>query len=227
MLRLQQTNDKNNWEIYRIYIMATINCPTCSTEMPGFALSCPKCGRPTGIGLGQFQPVSAPLKVGIFLVPLIFAWFTLGKEYTSKTKVISFAWLVFSLAIIGMLGFQNISSTNGQKGSIVGVAPIEIMQVKIGDILSSYKINEAEADIAYKGNWIEVTGLVDNIKKDLSGNIYITIGTGQKIETPKIQAFFDGANDQLTNVSKRQRLRVVCRIDGLMINVIAKDCVLN
>ena len=183
--------------------MTTINCPTCSTEMPGFALSCPKCGRPTGIGLGLFQPVSAPLKLGIFLVPLIFSWFTLGKEYTLKTKVISFSWLVFSLAIIGALGFKNISSKNGEAGSIVDAAPINIMQVKIRDILSLYKNNEAEADIEYKGNWIEVTGLVDNIKKDQLGNTYMTIGTGQKIEIPKIQAFFDDANDQLANINKR------------------------
>jgi hypothetical protein len=126
--------------------MATINCPTCSTEMTAFALSCPKCGRPTGIGLGQYQPVSAPLKVGIFLVPLIFVWFILGKEYTSKTKVISFSWLVFFLVIVGALGFNNVSSTNSQIVSVVGTAPIKIMQVKIQDNLSSHEKNEAEVD---------------------------------------------------------------------------------
>ena len=123
--------------------MATINCPTCSTEMTAFVLSCPKCGRPTGIGLGQYQPVSAPLKVGIFLVPLIFVWFILGKEYTSKTKVISFSWLVFFLVIVGSLGFNNVSSTSSQIVFGVDTASIKIMQEKIQDNLSSHENNEA------------------------------------------------------------------------------------
>jgi hypothetical protein len=149
--------------------------------MTATALSCPKCGRPTGIGLGQCQPVSAPLKVGIFLVPLIFVWFTLGKEYTSKTKVISFSWLVFFLVIIGALGFNNVSSTSSQIVSVVGTASIKIMQVKIQDNLSSYENNEADAE--YKGNWTEVAGLVDDTKKDRLGNTYITIGAGKINET--------------------------------------------
>ena len=123
--------------------MATINCPTCSTEMTGFALSCPKCGRPTGIGLGQCQPVSTPLKVGIFLMPVIFVWFTLGQEYTSKTKVISFSWLVFFLVIVGSLGFNNVSSTSSQIVFGVDTASIKIMQEKIQDNLSSHENNEA------------------------------------------------------------------------------------
>jgi hypothetical protein len=48
--------------------------------------------------------------------------------------------------IVGALGFNNVSSANSQVVSVVGTAPIKIMQVKIQDNLSSHQNNEAEVD---------------------------------------------------------------------------------
>lgn len=41
------------------------------------------------------------LGLGIFLLPLIFAWFTLRRGQTTRARVISFAWLVITLIAYG------------------------------------------------------------------------------------------------------------------------------
>ena len=40
------------------------------------------------------------LVIAILIVPYIFAWFTLGKGYSKKAKIISFVWLIFFLLLL-------------------------------------------------------------------------------------------------------------------------------
>ena len=48
----------------------------------------------------QQRPVSIWLGIGIFLVPIIFAWFTLRQGYSTLSRVISMAWLLMVLFFI-------------------------------------------------------------------------------------------------------------------------------
>lgn len=43
------------------------------------------------------RPVGILLGIGIFLIPGIFAWFTLRKGYSSLVRIVSFSWLVIGL----------------------------------------------------------------------------------------------------------------------------------
>ena len=102
------------------------------------------------------------------------------------------------------------------------------MQVEIRQILSAYEGNEVAADNRYKGNQVQVTGIVGDIKKDIMDNLYVTLGTGKEFEIPQIQAFFDDSmNSQLGSLKKGQRLTVVCTIKGLMMNVLGEDCIIK
>lgn len=48
---------------------------------------------------GDYRAVSLPLIVGIFLLPILFAWFTLRQGYSTLSRVVSFIWLlIFILA---------------------------------------------------------------------------------------------------------------------------------
>lgn len=49
--------------------------------------------------MNNIQPkkVSIPLAIGIFVIPLIFSWFTLQKGYSKTAKIISFGWLVLAI----------------------------------------------------------------------------------------------------------------------------------
>lgn len=208
--------------------MAMINCQDCNKEISGSAPSCPNCGRPNILVVQKKRSVSFLLGIGILILPMIFSWFTLRRRYSALARIISFSWLVISLA--AMNASDGIKST-----SISSQAPAEVtkteqvIQVQIREILSAYENNEVGADNKYKGKLIEVTGIVDDIKKDFMDNLYVKLGMGQQFEFRQIQAFFDDSmNSPLSQLSKGERLTVICRVDGLiMMTVIAKKCVLK
>lgn len=49
------------------------------------------------------KKVSIPLAIGIFLIPLIFAWFTLRKGYSKTARMISFGWLILGFAAFALM----------------------------------------------------------------------------------------------------------------------------
>jgi len=49
------------------------------------------------------KKVSIPLAIGIFLIPLIFAWFTLRKGYSKTARMISFGWLILGFVAFALM----------------------------------------------------------------------------------------------------------------------------
>lgn len=208
--------------------MPMINCPDCKKEMSDSAPACPNCGKPNASAPTEVRAVSILLGIGIFLIPLIFAWFTLRKGHTTKAKVISFIWLALTFVIIASQDGTQRTAGSSSSASPITASQEQIMEVNIRDILSAYENNEVGADNQYKGSLIQVVGIVSSIKKDIIDNLYVTLGTGAQFQIPEIQAFFDDSmNSQLGQLRKGQKLTVACRIDGLMMNVIARDCVIK
>ncbi len=50
--------------------------------------------------LHNYRRVSLLLGIGIFLMPYIFSWFTLRQGYSSKSRWISFIWMIIVLVIV-------------------------------------------------------------------------------------------------------------------------------
>lgn len=48
------------------------------------------------------RPVGAMLAVGIFLFPILFAWFLLRKGYSATARVMAFGWMIVIVAVIIM-----------------------------------------------------------------------------------------------------------------------------
>ncbi len=94
--------------------MPMINCPDCNKEMSDSAPACPNCGRPNANVPTEKRSVGVLLGVGIVLIPLIFSWFTLRKGHSVFARVLSFSWLVLSIAIISApVGVENrVTSTS-------------------------------------------------------------------------------------------------------------------
>jgi hypothetical protein len=231
--------------------MPIIQCPDCHKDLSDAAPACPHCGRPQGnlqqSSAESSQPqntekvekrsVGVLLAIGILLVPLIFAWFTLRKGHTTRSRVISFAYLLLSLVLYGMgdsppsTANTAPSSANSSGSSSTPTASEDrapVYRIAVRDILSAYKSNEVAADNKYKGQWVRVSGQVGDIKKDFTNNLYVTIGTSRDFEIPKMQAFFDDEkNDQLAKLQSGSQITVTCRIKGLMMNVLGEDCVIN
>ena len=211
--------------------MAMITCTECGKSMSDAAPNCPSCGKPNRPNfLKSERKVSLPLGAGIFLLPVVFSWFTLRSGHTTLSRVLSFVWL--GVALLVLVADPKSSSSDGlrpsafSKNSQQQTASASAVDIRL--LLSEYKSNEVAADNAYKGTLVQTSGLIGDIKKDILDNLYITLGTGKQFEIPQVQAFFsNSASKQLGQLSQGQRITVTCRIEGLMMNVLGKDCVIN
>ncbi|MFP2927217.1 OB-fold protein [Pyxidicoccus sp. 3LG] len=104
-------------------------------------------------------------------------------------------------------------------------AATKVTQVEIRKLLAEYSDNEIRADSSFKGQYIQTTGVVDDVKKDILNSIYVTLGTGKQLEIPQVQCFFDDVHaKKAAALSKGTKVTVRGRVDGLMMNVLVKEC---
>lgn len=97
--------------------------------------------------------------------------------------------------------------------------------VSAAEITQAYQDNEVAADSKYKGKTIEITGIVGDIKKDILDDVYVIIGTGKEFEISEVQCFVAGNMvGKAGSLAKGSRITAVGRVDGLMMNVLVKDC---
>jgi hypothetical protein len=98
-------------------------------------------------------------------------------------------------------------------------------KVTAEDLIAAYDDNEVAADKKYKGKWVKVTGIVGEIKKDILNDVYVTIGTGKQFEFPVVQCFVaKGMTDDAADLKKGQKITAKGRVDGLMMNVLVREC---
>jgi hypothetical protein len=101
-------------------------------------------------------------------------------------------------------------------------------EVPLSALLAEYKDNEVRADASAKGKRIRTYGIVQEVKKDFEGAIYVSLGTGVDLEIPVLQCFIrKGQEADAAALSRGKPATVHATVDGLMVNVLAKDCVIN
>lgn len=100
-----------------------------------------------------------------------------------------------------------------------------VMKVDLDDLLSDYKGNEVAADKKYKGKFIEVSGKARDIKKDLTDDMYVEVGTGGAFEIPAVHCDLGKkGEDVAAKLKKGQSITVRGIVKGLMMDVQLKDC---
>ena len=97
--------------------------------------------------------------------------------------------------------------------------------VTVEAICKEYKNNEIAADKKYKGKMIKVVGKVDDVKKDIMDNFYVTLKRSDPYTLETVQCFFDDEHEEkLSNLKKGATVTILGRGDGLMMNVLLQDC---
>ena len=94
-------------------------------------------------------------------------------------------------------------------------------------LLREYQNNEVAADNKYKGKIVLVSGIIQNIGKDILDNPYIVIGGSGFLDG--VQCYFTKNQEQaLAYISKGQRVRVKGKVSGLLlVNVQIQNCTLQ
>jgi hypothetical protein len=104
-------------------------------------------------------------------------------------------------------------------------AQVERDRDALRSILAHYHDNEVAADANYKGRVVELRGRVGDIKKEILGRPYVTLGTGADFEIPMVQCVFNvGKGEDTAPIQPGQEATVRGKVDGLMMNVLLSDC---
>lgn len=100
-------------------------------------------------------------------------------------------------------------------------------KVEIGEFLKLYGENEIAADSKYKDMNVAFVGKVDDVKKDVLGNPYVTLGTGKRFEIPQVQcALGKRWVKAAATLKKGEKVAVLGRVSGLMMHVHLKECMI-
>lgn len=121
----------------------------------------------------------------------------------------------------------NIELTQAQRDSIAAVERANMIEerknatISAGDLVSSYTSNEVAADNNFKGKKFYVEGYIESIGKDILDDIYVTLKSGDLIRS--VQCYIED-QDKVAQLRKGQKITVIGECDGLMMNVLMKNC---
>ncbi|MBI7130994.1 OB-fold protein [Pseudomonas aeruginosa] len=219
--------------------MALINCEECDRMASDQAAACPHCGAPIA---KQPAPVQAQprvqvirsvgfwLGVGVFLFPVVFAWFLLRQGHSTTSRVIGFSWL--ALALFLMAGHERsdtrsaAATTSRSQPAKVSASAEPLREISAQQLAQAYDRNTVAADQQFKGKRFKVTSVVDSINTDLFGNPYVTLrgGVNQFME-PQFE--LDGAHAKYAaGMQRGMRISLICTGRGDVAKTpMSQDCV--
>lgn len=105
-------------------------------------------------------------------------------------------------------------------------APAAI-EVTADELIQAYEANEVAADAKYEGKILNVTGVVDNVGKDIVDTPYVVLTSGGEWEVWGVQCMFDKEHEpELAQLAVGQTVTVQGRCSGYLINVLVRDCII-
>lgn len=108
--------------------MALVRCVDCNKEISDQAPTCPSCGRLQYIGSSlpvvqaQKRNVSFLLGLGIVVLPIIFAWFTLRKGHSVLSRVVAFSYMILSIMVGNAFSDYQAKSYQAQTAMSEGIS---------------------------------------------------------------------------------------------------------
>jgi hypothetical protein len=91
-------------------------------------------------------------------------------------------------------------------------------------LYKEYNANEIAADEKYKGQIIQVSGIIRDIGNDIMDNAYVTLIGDQYFGD--IQCYFN-EKSIVAGLSKGKRITVIGSCSGLMMNVQINNCIIK
>jgi len=102
-----------------------------------------------------------------------------------------------------------------------------VIEVTAWDLYAAYQENEIAADAQYDGKVLKVTGVVDDIGKDIMDTPYIVLTDGRLFALGGVQCFFNEQHEpELALLKKGEIVTVMGECTGYLFNVSVEDCIL-
>jgi hypothetical protein len=136
------------------------------------------------------------------------------------------AFLVVVMKIMGGGSTDKSPSSPSQSGQPRIVKPAEPnFTVSAPQIAKEYSDNEIAADQKYSGKTVRITSKIEDIGKDILNEPYITFSDGKEFSFGGVQCYFKKSEQaKLGGLEKGQRVTIQGVVEGLMMNVLMKDC---
>ena len=186
----------------------------------------------TAIEQTQPRKMSILLGIGIFLIPIIFVWFTLRQGYSTLARVVSFVWLILTLIIVFAPSNQTVSSSNTTAERVASVSneqqtttaehaeavetppqeqQVTAIEVSARQLFNAYKANEVSADRQFKNQELIVSGTVQSIESGINDGAEINFYVGDEYGIEFVTASGDeNFDNNAANLSKGQQISLRC-----------------
>lgn len=181
------------------------------------------------------RKVGILLGIGIFFLPLIFAWFLLRKGHSTLSRVLGFGWMTISLIAVFAINDEDDVSTatppeatrQHKASESQSSKPKEpLPEYKASEIAAAYEENTVAADRQFKGKRFIVTGIVTDINTDMFGGVYFTFKNHRNQFSEPHFSLKKGYEDYAANVRKGETIRLECTGGGDVVKTaMNKDCV--
>lgn len=136
---------------------------------------------------------------------------------------------VLAVSLTVFLACAEENSSSSSSGSSSSSAPMsesekdEAVKVTAVKMMDDYNENGVSADSKYKGKLVEVTGTVDDISKDILGELYVTLLTDEMMFS--VQCYFKKDHtESLSTLKKGQGVVIRGKGAGAMGNVMMEKC---
>lgn len=133
------------------------------------------------------------------------------------TVLISIFFLIIIANIFGSVDNSKIDSTN------YGSQKTQVIKITATKLIEEYDENEVFAKQKYEDKFLQVTGIIEDIGSDITGDPYIILGGHSGLSG--IQCVFP--KTQISNISKLKNgneVTVTGKNIGNILNIILKDC---
>jgi hypothetical protein len=210
--------------------MSAYGCPSCGKTVMFSDVACRHCGRPL-----TPRPEPSSKRSSRWLPRLFIAFIAAVVLGTGAIAV---------MVVLAILFSPSTPRQSVQTATPPASAPIRVETederearrkaardafvaslVPVHSIMAAYEVNEIAAEQQYKGQTLNISGTVREVDTDILGVPYVLLTAGGEYEVWGVQAMFPrDRKESLVSLSKGDQITVRCRIDGKMLNVIAKDC---
>lgn len=125
---------------------------------------------------------------------------------------------IASLAGLAAFCAMAIGSTETEESAKAVASQEPAYTLTANALYSAYDDNEVAADAKYKGKVVVVSGVIQDIGKDLADDPYVVIG-GEGVLDGVQCTFADSKSEELASLSKGQKATVKGKVVGLFGNV--------
>lgn len=196
--------------------MAMRKCKECGRDVSTKAKVCPGCGAPA--------PTTTTVSAGVGCLIILIAScgvFSLVNKSMDRDRRANPSGSNAGPAGAG----PSFVPPTPSKASQLAKLKVESPTFVADDVVATYAENEIKGDGALKGKWFKVSGPVDSIAKDILGTPYVTLKTSDPGQFRQVQCMFAEKDaGALAALRPGQRLVVFGKCDGLMMNVLMREC---